>query len=86
MIGANVIIADNNLHQISSEDRRYTELENQQYPLKIVENIFIGTQSIILKGVKIGDNPVIGAGSKLIKLVEEKSVYSENSARKIRSL
>jgi len=86
MIGADVIIADTDFHQMSSEDRRYAELENQHYSVRIGKNVFIGARSIILKGVEIGDNSVIGAGSIVTNLVEENSVYAGNPARKIRSL
>lgn len=54
--------------------------------VKIGNNVFIGINSIILKGVTIGDNVIIGAGSVVNKNCESNSVYAGNPAKKICSL
>lgn len=51
--------------------------------IKIGNNVFIGMNSIILRGVRIGDNVVIGAGSVVSKDCEEGWVYAGNPAQKI---
>ena len=55
-------------------------------PVTIGNNVFIGMQSIILKGVTIGDNCVIGAGSVVSRDVPANSVAAGNPARVIMSI
>ena len=50
---------------------------------KIGNNVSIGSNSTILP-VKIIDNVVIGAGSVVVKDINEKGVYAGNPAKKIR--
>ena len=51
----------------------------------IGKNCFIGTRSIILPGIKIGDNVVIGAGSVVTKDVPSNCIVAGNPAKIIRS-
>ena len=60
MIGPNVTI-DTGTHPISPELRRHAVQYN--LPVHIKDNVWIGAGSIILPGVTIGENSVIGAGS-----------------------
>lgn len=55
MVGAGTTIADNDDHA----DR----LGTKDSPVIIADNVFIGMRCIIMKGVTIGDNAIIGAGS-----------------------
>lgn len=55
-------------------------------PVTIRNNVFIGMDSHILKGVTIGDNVIIGTGSVVTKDCESNSVYAGNPARRIMSL
>lgn len=59
MIGANVSIGDTDDHP----ERLHTKV----VPVNIGQHVFIGMNSIILKGVTIGDNAIIGAGSVVTK-------------------
>lgn len=52
----------------------------------IGNNVFIGMNSIILRGVHIGDNVVIGAGSVVSKDCAENGVYAGNPAKFIMSI
>lgn len=60
MCGANVMIGDRNDH----EDR-YPEW--QPKPVIIGNNVWIGMNSVIMRGVTIGNNVVIGANSVVVK-------------------
>ena len=51
-------------------------------PVSIGNNVFIGMNSIILKGSYIGDNVIIGAGSIVNGSCESNSVYVGNPVRK----
>jgi acetyltransferase-like isoleucine patch superfamily enzyme len=50
----------------------------------IGKNVWIGANSVILPGVKIGDNSVIGAGSTIIEDVPAYSVVAGNPAKIIK--
>lgn len=52
---------------------------------RIGANCFIGGCSLILPGIEIGDNCVVGAGSVVTKSVPPRSIVAGNPARIIRS-
>lgn len=52
---------------------------------RIGRNCFIGGRSLILPGVEIGDNSVVGAGSVVTRSVPPRSLVLGNPARIIRS-
>jgi len=86
LIGANVIIADNDFHPIEPEGRRYSYENIQTASVQIGENVFIGANSIILKGVHVGKNSIIGAGSVVTKDIPANSVAAGNPCRVRRHL
>ena len=49
-------------------------------------NVFIGVNTTILKGVTVGDNVIIGANSLVNKNLEPNSVYAGNPAKYLMSL
>ena len=55
-------------------------------PIKLGNNVFIGNNAIILPGVTIGENSVIGAGSVVTKSIPANSVAAGNPCRVIRTL
>lgn len=63
IIGANCTIIDTDFHPVFSKARRYQKFGIKTKPVSIGKNVFIGMNSIILKGVNIPDNSVIPAGS-----------------------
>lgn len=54
-------------------------------PIKIGQNVWIGAGCIILKGVTIGDNAIIAAGSVVTKDVEHDSVVGGVPAKYIKT-
>jgi len=54
-------------------------------PVKIGNHVWIGIKATILKGVTIGNNSIVGAGSVVTKDVEPNTVVAGNPARKIRN-
>lgn len=49
----------------------------------IGNNVYIGNNSLIMPGVEIGDNVIIGAGSVVTKSIPSDSIYGGNPAKKI---
>lgn len=92
----NVVISDNNSHPVSPSFRKKMELTpsghpmrswkySDNAPIKIGENVWIGMNSRICKGVTIGDNCVIGANSVVTKDIPANSVAVGNPARVVKS-
>ncbi len=65
---------------------KYGEILGNQQPVKLCNNIFIGTGSLILGGSIIEDNVIIGAHSVVSGVCEHDSVYAGVPARRIMSL
>lgn len=88
LIGANVTITDSDFHPIGAKNRRYNNDHNdiQTAAVSIKDNVFIGTGAIILKGVTIGKNSVIGAGSVVTRSFPENSIVAGNPAKIIGSV
>lgn len=88
LIGANVIIVDTDFHTIAPLRRRFNSksVEIGTAPVEIGDNVFIGANSIILKGVTIGTNSVVGAGSVVTRNVPSNAVVAGNPANIIRML
>lgn len=85
LIGGNVLITDSDWHPLDPENR----LDNSKiktFPVYIGKNVFIGTRSIILKGVRIGDNSVIGAGSVVTHDIPENVIAVGNPCVVVRIL
>lgn len=64
----------------------YGEVLGGVAPVSIGNNVFLGMNTIVLKGTSIGDNVIIGAGSIVTKDVPSNEVWAGNPARKIMSL
>jgi acetyltransferase-like isoleucine patch superfamily enzyme len=88
LIGANVTIVDNDFHAINPTNRRHNTSQNDigASPVVIEDNVFIGACAIILKGVTIGKNSVVGAGSVVVSNVPENVVVAGNPAKVIRQI
>jgi acetyltransferase-like isoleucine patch superfamily enzyme len=86
LLGANVTVADTDFHPINPHKRQESGQHGASAAVAIGRNVFIGTNSIILKGVHIGDNAVIGAGSVVTKSIPADVIAAGNPCRPIRSL
>jgi len=86
LIGANVTIADTDFHAVSPDNRRYNTnpVDIQCKPVVIEDNVWLGMNVLVLKGVTIGRNSVIAAGSVVAKSIPENAVAGGNPAVVIR--
>lgn len=55
-------------------------------PVSIGKNVWIGDSAIICKGVSIGDNSIIGAGSVVIRSIPPNTIAAGNPARMVKEL
>ncbi len=64
-IGGNVRILDHDFHSLSADVRRskYDGENARSAPIYIGDDVFIGTNAIVLKGSRIGARSIIAAGS-----------------------
>lgn len=84
-IGANTKIIDNDFHSLNPEQRIIDdEKDIKSKEIIIGKNVFIGCNSIILKGTKLGDNCIVGAGSVVSGEFETDCVIAGNPARVIK--
>jgi acetyltransferase-like isoleucine patch superfamily enzyme len=83
-IGGNTRIFDHDFHTLDYLARRNDELDFysvKSLPIHIGDDVFIGTNTIILKGVSIGDRTIIAAGSVVtLKYIPEDSFVGGNPA------
>lgn len=85
-IGANVKILDTDFHSLSHTDRYINGDQNiQTKPIKIAKNCFIGSDATILKGVTVGSNSIIAAGSVVTTNIPDNEIWGGVPARFIKT-
>jgi acetyltransferase-like isoleucine patch superfamily enzyme len=97
LISWNVGMADSDFHPLEPAQRlidakalapyfkdRPPRPKLKTVPVKIGDNVWIGMNATILKGVSIGDNSVVAAGSVVTKSVEPNVVVAGNPAVVVR--
>lgn len=85
MIAPNVIIVDSDFHQTWPPDQRlYSDTTNFDRDVKIGCNVWIGMNSLILKGAEIGDNTIIAAGSIVTGQIPPNCIAAGNPATPIK--
>jgi acetyltransferase-like isoleucine patch superfamily enzyme len=93
LVSWNVGIADSDFHPLEPAQRLIDAQALAPYfkdrparptlktaPVKICDNVWIGMNAVILKGVTIGENSVVAAGSVVTKSVEPNVVVAGNPA------
>jgi len=83
--GGNVSIWDTDFHPLNYLERR-NDLNEKAINAKIIigDDVFIGANSIILKGARIGSRSIIGAGSVVSKNIPEDEIWGGNPIKFIR--
>ena len=85
--GANVSIWDTDFHPLQHVDRRSHVVDRiSTAPVRIGDDVFVGANTLVLKGVTIGDRVVIGAGTVVTTSVPADEIWAGNPARFIRRL
>jgi acetyltransferase-like isoleucine patch superfamily enzyme len=82
-IGSGCLLADHN-HAMASVGKRMRDQAVEIDPIRLGRDVIVGVDSVILKGVTIGDGAVVAAGSVVTRSVPANEVWGGNPARKIR--
>ncbi|MFZ4455584.1 MAG: acyltransferase [Bacteroidales bacterium] len=76
--GVKIISANHDLSDFSKHDKSVS-------PIRIGENCWIGSNAVILPGVELGNNVIVGAGSVVTKSFDSNLVIGGNPAKVIKS-
>lgn len=80
LFGANVTVVDTDFHPLGPERRRNDINAGKHRPIRIEDDVFIGMNALILKGVTIGAGAVVGAGSVVRSDVPSRAIVAGNPA------
>lgn len=87
-IASSTLITDTDYHPVNPAVREREVLgykidfsEVQKAPVNIGNNVWIGWGSIVLKGVTIGDNSIIAAGSVVVSDIPPNVIAAGNPAK-----
>ena len=81
LIGHNVILATLN-HNVDP----YNRADLYPKPIHIGKRVWVGSGSIVLPGITIGDNSIVGAGSVVTKDIPPNTIYAGNPAKFIKNI
>ena len=82
MLASGTYLTDADWHDL----RDRTRAPGRSAPIVLERNVWVGDGSIVCKGVRIGENTVIGAGSVVVSDLPANSVAAGNPARVVRVL
>lgn len=86
LIGGGVTIVDTDFHSFNPAHWHTPLDEKNMKSAQVVirNNVFIGMDSIILKGVTIGNNVIVAAGSVISSNIPDNEIWGGNPARFIK--
>jgi acetyltransferase-like isoleucine patch superfamily enzyme len=83
---SSTIIVDSDFHPVDPERRHDPDAPVACAPIAIEENVWVGGQTAILKGVTIGTNSVVAFRAVVTKDVPPNVVVAGNPARVVKEL
>ena len=85
MVGPNCVITDSDFHAHWPAETRHVEPAFElDRGVSIGANVWIGMNSLILKGVTVGDGAIVAAGSVVVRDVPPKAVVAGVPARVVK--
>lgn len=81
MLAESVMITDSDWH-----DRYHRIYPGKRVPVVLEDNVWIGDRATICKGVRIGENSIVGAGSVVTRDVPANTIAAGNPARVVAEL
>lgn len=85
-LGVNSYIFDSDFHPLDYRQRQTNPNHGATRPVVIEDNVFIGMNCTIMKGVHLGAGSVIGAGSVVVRSIPPYTIAAGNPARVIKHL
>ena len=85
-IGANSAVLDTDFHPLHPEARMTAPEDGATAPVFIEDHVFVGMNCLILKGVRIGQGSVVGAGSVVARDVPPRVIAAGNPAKVIKRI
>ncbi len=87
-IGDNCLIASgckfiDHDHGIADLNRPMREQLGAEEPIRLMENVWLGVNVVVLKGVTIGTGAVVGAGAVCTKSIPANEIWGGVPAHKI---
>jgi maltose O-acetyltransferase len=82
-LGPYVMLMDSDFHRLEPERR---DEPGESAPIVLEDNVWIGARAIVLRGVTIGADSVIGAGSVVTRDIPPRSVAVGAPARVVKTL
>lgn len=86
MFGPGCVVIDNDSHPITRDRYLRRGREVASAPVVLGENVWVGTRSVILKGVTIGENTIVAAGSIVTRELPANVIAGGNPCRVIKDL
>lgn len=87
-LGVNSCLYDTDFHSVDPYERRNQKRITQaaSSPIIIGDDVWIGANAIILKGVEIARGAVVGAGSVVTRNIKRRQIVAGNPAKVIRKV
>ncbi len=85
-IGANTTIIDTDFHPLDARWRQEHPADARTAPIVIEDDVFVGMHCLILKGVRLGQGCVIGAGSVVTRDVPPGMIAAGNPAQVLKAV
>jgi acetyltransferase-like isoleucine patch superfamily enzyme len=85
-VGGNASIVDTDFHPLVPEERHANFNAGAAAPITIEDDVFVGMDALILKGVTVGEGAVVGAGSVVSRDVPPRTIVAGNPAEVVREL
>jgi carbonic anhydrase/acetyltransferase-like protein (isoleucine patch superfamily) len=87
LLGAGCVISDTDFHPLSPEARRVDRNAGAEVrPIRIGDDVFVGSRAVLLKGTQIGDGCTVGAGAVVSGVFPARSIIAGNPAKVVREL
>jgi len=84
LLGANTTVIDTDFHPLDAAHRRRDINDGAVAAVVIEDDVFVGANALILKGVRLGAGCVVGAGSVVSSDVAPGATVAGNPARVVR--
>jgi serine O-acetyltransferase len=83
-VGNNVTFASGVVLGVKNFEHHLTGLGTDEYPI-VGDGVFLSANAVLVGGVRVGDNAVIGAGAVVTTDVPAESIVAGNPARQVGS-